>query len=459
MSRRDIPQDVVAEAAVLGAMLLRGGDVVDRCELEARHFYDPRHREVYAAMLRLHVAMKPVNDVVMVEGALGDKTAAVGGFSFLVELVDACATADNAEHYAERVRSKWLLREAIIAASELANWRHEDPAELIAAAVERFSQLGSQRKETAATMRELALAQVREYHLACSEGAPAIRDGFLLTGLADLDRLTGGLELGIVSILAARQSMGKSAMGRTLADGVVSALEGKYGAHTFTMEDPKRALVSRAFSEHSRVPLTRLRSMQLTRQDYGPIGHAAEHLFKRSNWLIDDEAGLSTAQIAMRVRRHKKRLNTKLVVVDYLQHIREPGARDDFDTASRAMSNLVRLARSEEVHVMLVCQLNRKCEEREDKRPVPSDLRASGRLEEDARLIMMLYRDDYYNPESNPGKAELLIRKQSHGPTGTVDLTWDGPCVTYRPATYRDRQVPHRVPGEDDENGHHRYGG
>lgn len=431
MPRSSMPNDVEAELAVIGAILLRGGDVLDRVELEARHFYDPRCQAAFEAMTRLHATGRPVNDPLLVVNQAGSKASAMGGMGFLSDALEGVPSADNAEFYADRIRNRWLLREVIIAGSEIAATKSEDGEGVIAAALERFSKLGEQRKETAQTMRELALAQVREFDQACDHGPPEDREHFLLTGLNDFDSQTGGLELGTVSIMAARTSMGKSAMARTFADGV--AARGA-GVHTFTMEDPKRTLAMRAFSEHSRIPLTKLRALKLDKQDHAPIHKAADSLYKRDNWLIDDEAGLSTAQIAMRVRRSKRRLGTKLVVVDYLQHIREPGVRDDFSEATQAMRNLVRLARSEDVHVMLVCQLNRDCEKREDKRPVASDLRQSGRLEEDARMVLMLYRDDYYDKQMNPGLAELLIRKSSNGATGTVDLKWDGPCVTYRPA-------------------------
>ena len=431
---RELPNDVEAERAVLGAILLRGGDVLDRCELEPKHFYDPKCRVAFEAMERLQASGRPVNDPVLVEGQAGAKSGAMGGLGFLAECLEGVPTADNAEHYAERVRGRWLLREVIIAASEIAATREDDGETVAAQAMERFSILGQQRKETAQTMRDIALAQVKEFHKACEEGKPSQREDFLTTGLVEFDSMTGGLELGIVSIMAARTSMGKSAMARTFADGVATR---GHGVHTFTMEDPRRTLGMRAFSEHSRVPLTNLRGMDLNKSHFPGIQRAAEHLFQRNNWLIDDEAGLSTAQISMRVRRQIRALKTKLVVVDYLQHIHEPTCRDDFDVATVAMRNLVRLARSENIHVMLVCQLNRKVEEREEKRPMLSDLRQSGRLEEDARMVMMLYRDDYYDPDKNPGQAELLIRKQSHGPQGVVGLTWDGPCVTYRPAVQR----------------------
>lgn len=430
----------LAERSLIAAVL-RDDTLLDRVDLPSdasREFHDMRHGAVWRALHVLHVGKKPVGDPALIIDALGGEAEAVGE-EFVLDLFCASTDIDNAAHYAEQIREAALTRRVL---AELGELRTNDlgGSDLVAAALQRLSGLGGQRAPDAGVpmsrlaqdvLNDVVAAQVRQEIGGGTWGLP--------TGLPELDGILGGLQRGVVTILAGRPSMGKSSLARTLADNV-AGVAGCGGAHVFSLEDSRRAYAIRVLSDRSRVPLRQIRGLSLKSHALADLQHAATDLGDRANWIVDDSTGLSASQIAMRVRRHKDALKTAIVVVDYVQLLREPTARGDkrreVDTA---MEGLVDLARKEDVALVLLSQLSRKCDERDDKRPLLSDLRESGTLEQGADAVLFLYRPDVYGEQ---GPAELIVRKNKHGQQGTVKLSFDGPTATYRALEWRDRTPP-----------------
>lgn len=430
-----------AEQSLIGAVLL-DPTVLDRVDLSADsagEFYDRRHQAVWRALHALRAAGKPIGDPAMIAGELGDLAEPVGPYVYELFSATSDAAPENAAHYADEIRDHAITRRALevigeITASNLTG------GELVAAALQRLGSLGGQeRLDPSVTMAEAARETVKD--VVDAQYRQDLHGGQawgISTGFDDVDRHLGGLQRGVVTILAGRPSMGKSALARTLADNIASRKDGG-GVHVFSSEDSRRAYTLRALSDRARIPLRRLRGLQLRGPDFADLERAADALADRTNWRIDDSTGLSSAQIGMRVRRHRKALKTSLVIVDYVQLLREPNARDRRLEVEAAATSLVDLARKENVALLLLSQLSRECEKRDDKRPLLSDLRESGALEQVADAVMFLYRPEVYDEKGEP---ELLIRKNKHGQRGVIHLAWDSDTATYRPLELRDRIEP-----------------
>ena len=431
-----------AEMSLLGAVLLRG-DVLDQVELGPEAFWDPRFRDIWSAMRRLQARKVPV-DVTTLAEELGDRCASVGGYSTMTDLVSRVPTADNAEHYAGIVAEHAMTR-AIAETTLSALTNGGEGEELLGAVLRAVTSVRTRRPDGTRRMSELAPAVLKrlEQLYAKSQAGDAAAWG-IPTGLKALDqRLGGGLQPGVVTIVAGRPSMGKSALARTFLDHVVGA--GYGGGHAFTLEDSAEAYTLRAFADHGRVPLHAIRSLKLNMVDFASLNAAGEELWKRRTWLVDDSAGLSSAEIAMRVRRHKETNQTRVVVVDYVQLMREPNAdpRKRGDEVARAALGLQQLAREEDVAVVVLSQLSRDCEKREDKRPILSDLRETGELEQVAHTVLFVYRPEVYLDADNPkhrteldelrGVGLVIIGKLKEGATGgAARMRFDGPTATFR---------------------------
>lgn len=425
-----------AERALVCAVMLGGDAVLDRMLVEPEEFYDPRSREVFSAMRALRARGNPPGDVKLLEVEIGPRMQAIGGLGFFAELVsDTHASLDHVEHYESLVRKAALTRRTITTLSELQTSDLEG-TELVARVLEQTSLLARLTDDPAVTIGEA----VKEAFSMLAEARKSGRTWGLTTGFDDLDKAIGGLQYSVLTILAGRPSMGKSALARSIAAN--ANLKADAGIHVFTPEDSRRTYAMRQMSDESRVTLENLRSLRISDTEFQQVQRAAGDLWRRRNWLIDDTAGLSSTDIAMRVRKHKRDNNTKLVVVDYAQLIREPGVAlgDKRMQVEIAAENLAQLARSEGVALLLLSQLSRECEKREDKRPMLSDLRESGALEQLAEAVIFVYRDEYYNPDSSAaGMSEAIVRKNKNGACCTVKLKWDANTATHRPysAPYR----------------------
>jgi len=439
-----VSQSSEAERAILGAVILSNGEVLDRVSLDPGLFFDPRHRDVAEAARRLHSERKPV-DTISLHDALGPRSPGLG---FLSELLEGVVTADNAGHYAGIVRHHALTRRVAMAAGEILSCGLEGE-ELLGKALAVIGRIESHKPDTAKPMRDVVQAVFKRLD-AINAGKQQGRKAWgLPMGFGELDELMGGIPPGVVTILAGRPSHGKSSLARSLADNANA--EG-VGVHVFTMEDSAESYGFRQLADAARMDLQRLRNADIRRGDMDAINFAAGNLNQREGWLVDDSAGLGSAEIAMRVRRHRHRNKTRLVVVDYVQLMREREARrgDKQDEVAKAAEGMQRLARDEGVAVLLLSQLSRESERRDDKRPMLSDLRESGVLEQIADVVMFAFRPDrYLDPDAKPGskarqewddwagKGMVIVGKNKHGQTGQVVMAFDAPTATYRPMTYR----------------------
>jgi replicative DNA helicase len=426
-----------AERALLGSVLLAGDEVLDRLLLEPEEFFDLRHREIFSAMRRLRLASQPAGDPQLLEAALGDRMAAIGGIAFLSGLLTTTAAVpDHAEHYQQLIRRGALTRATITALAELQSSELEG-VELLGRVLEATSALARCTDDPAVP---IGVAVKEAFQALLEAHATPGHTWGLPTGFGVLDAILGGLQVGVVTILAGRPAMGKSSLARSIA-GNANLLGAECGVHVFTPEDSRQTYALRALSDASRVPLERMRALTVKRDEFDQLRQAASELWARSHWLIDDSAGIASEDVALRVRKHKRENKTKLVVVDYVQLLRERRVpqHDLRLQVEVAAANLVHLARSEEVCVLLLSQLSRDCEKREDKRPLLSDLRESGALEQIAEAALFVYRDEVYDPHtSSQGITEVLVRKNKNGRTGPAELRWDAPTATHRPLSRRD---------------------
>lgn len=447
MNRRIPPHNADAEASVLGAILLRN-EAIDQVELRPDEFYDPRHRELFAAMRSLSVARKPI-DPLTVEAELtrSDKLASVGGLTFISEVMDSVPTADNIAHYAELVADAALKRRAIVVLSEIAERGFREDVsgdELMTELVTAGARIGAARKDVAVSARDAA----RETLGTLSAALEAKRRGEqvslkLQTGIAALDALLrGGISIGNTTLIAGRPSQGKSALARGIASSI--NLQG-HGVHYFTPEDTRDALVMRQLADEADVDLAKLWSLDVGALEWSAVTSAADAIYQRGRrWLIDDSRGISIEEVAMRVRRRREENGTKLVVLDYVQIVRAPG-RTPQERIAAVSEGVADIARKEGVAVLLLSQLNRESDKRDDNRPTLSDLRGAGELEQDAETVLIVHRPEHYLLQKDQdnsavqeqlrlwrGLGEILCVKAKNGPTGRTALVWDAKSATYR---------------------------
>jgi replicative DNA helicase len=427
-----------AEQALLGAVILEGDGAYDAAAVEPGDFFNLRHQKIWGAMRDLRELGQPAGDVQLLESALAEDLDPVGGLAYLASLT-AATVPSHVSEYSRLVRKAALTRRVQLALSELTSSDLEG-SELLAEVLDRVRRLTVDLDDPARTMAEAAVETRDELTEAVARKEAGEGCWGLSTGYADVDDLLGGLQRGVVTILAGRPSMGKSALARSFAANVVAA---GYGAHVFSLEDSRRSYTLRQLSDTGSVPLKRFQTLDLKYGDVESVGRAVSMLRERRRWLIDDTAALGASEIALRVRKHKPEVDTALVVVDYGQLIREPDIppnelRVQLEVATK---RLVELARTEDICVLLLSQLSRACETRPNKRPILSDLRESGNLEQDAYAVMFLYLDEKYNEESEDrGVAELLLRKNKNGSTGTVKLAFDADTATFK--TFSPRSEP-----------------
>lgn len=436
-----------AEVAIISALMRNARRVLELVAIEPREFYLPAHVLVAQVVLDLVAAGKPVDELTVAD-RLGERAASVGGVSGLLELGEGFITAENVAHYTAIVRDHALKRRVCIAASEVlqvCDDEHDTGEDAHAELLRQASMVeGPEQNDRAQGVDQLVIEAVTR-----ATGAAPTRNRGVLTGYTDLDELTGGLARGAVSILAARPSQGKSAFARRIAFNAAAAGE---GVHVFSLEDSRDRYGDRMLADLADVDLAKFsaRVPCLTEAELDRI-HGASAQVRLMALDIDDAAGLSSVQIANRVRQRARRLKTTLVVVDYVQLMRERGAREKRDEVDRAAEGLVRLARESDAAVLLLSQLSRESERRDDKRPLLSDLRESGTLEQVADAVFMVHQEWLYlNPDSKHqevqaayrkafGIADLLVRKNKHGRRGDLKLRWNATTATYQNARLADR--------------------
>ena len=432
------PHSIEAESSVLGGLLLdngawdRVGDVLDESD-----FYRYEHRLIFAAVRALVDASKPA-DVVTVFNHLQDqgKAGECGGLGYLNSLAQYVPSASNIRRYAEIVRERSILRKLVTASDEIAthafNPQGRPVAQIVDEAEQKIFSIGEQgarMKQGFQSMESLVvklLDRVQEMaeHPNDITGVP--------TGFADLDRMTSGLQAGDLVVLAARPSMGKTAFAINIAEHV--ALKEGLPVAVFSMEMGASQLAVRIVGSIGRIHQGRLRTGKLNPDEWPRLTEAIERL-RTVSLHIDETPGLTTSELRANARRLARQCGKLgLIVVDYLQLMGGSSAAGDNRATElgEISRGLKMLAKELQCPVIALSQLNRSVEQRTDKRPMMSDLRESGAIEQDADIIMFIYRDEYYNKDSKePGVAEIIIGKQRNGPTGTVKLTFLAPLTRF----------------------------
>ncbi|HEX6710319.1 MAG TPA: replicative DNA helicase [Rubrobacter sp.] len=427
------PHDQDAERAVIGAMLVSETAVAAVAErLAAEDFYSEVHRIIYGAMMRLYSRGDPIDQLTLTNELRSvNEFERIGGRPYVFQIVESVPTAANAGRYADIVRGKALLRAVIDVGSRITEDAFREP-ENVSEALDSAEQLiyGVSNR----TLRE-HLAPVSELAPGALEMIQRLyeQEGEVTgveTGFEDLDRLTTGFHKSDLVILAARPAMGKTAMALNAI--WHAAGEKQMPVAIFSLEMSKEQLVQRLISQTTRIPAQALRSGNVKAEDWPKLVRGVAEVAKAPIW-IDDTAGVTLMEIRAKVRRLSSQLNAAgkmplaLVVVDYLQLMvgqnnRSENRQQEIAEISRGLKVL---ARDLDVPVLAIAQLSRAVEARHDKRPLLSDLRDSGAIEQDADMVMFLYRDEYYNPDSDDkGIAEVIVGKHRNGPTGKVQLAW-----------------------------------
>ncbi|MBQ9246080.1 replicative DNA helicase [bacterium] len=430
-----LPQSIEAEEAVLGAVLVNPlsiGRIVEFLRPES--FYKPSHRIIYEAVLELYRKNEPI-DIVTVSEHLRNKEELenAGGRAYINDLAINVVTTANIEFYAKIIQEKEIKRALINAGSEIVSmsYENEETDAVLDNAQKLIFNIAAQ-KETS------ELVPIQDLVVASYE---QIEDRFnnkddlvgVTTGFYDLDRLTSGLQKSDLIILAARPSMGKTAFALNLAQNV--AMKGKKGVAIFSLEMPKQQLVKRMLCAEAEVDTQRITSGNMQPKDWEKLIDAMTRL-SDAKIYIDDTPGVTSIDIKAKCRRlmmEEKELG--LIVIDYLQLMEGGGNPNDRNQQISMISRSLKgLARELDVPIIALSQLSRQVEQRPDKRPMLSDLRDSGAIEQDADIVMFIYRDEYYNKDNveNKGKAEVIIAKHRNGPTGTIELLFQSAITKFK---------------------------
>ena len=426
----ELPFDARAEAAVLGAILLDNTALgLVGSSLEPEHFYRESHRYIYRAMRELGEALEPIDTVTLAEKLREhDRLKPAGGGPYLVQLSSETPAAINAEHYAKIVRDKAMTRAIIQACRVIADEGLQDPAD-----VNTFIEVSQAKlfEVTAHSMRA-GVPRIREViadafkHIETQMEQKERITG-IPTGFVDLDDKLSGFQRSDLIIAAGRPSMGKTAFALNVMAN--AALKANQAAVIFSLEMSSIQLATRMLCSHARVNAKDLRTGQVSDAGWSKVIMSVGDLSELSIF-VDDTPALSIMELRARARRLFQETKLDLIVIDYLQLMRGSeiaSRRSREQEISEISRGLKALAKELNLPVLALSQLNRGVESRPNKRPLMSDLRESGAIEQDADVVMFLYRDDYYNPESEKqGVAEVIIGKQRNGPTGTVELRFQG---------------------------------
>lgn len=431
------PHNDNAEISVLGSILLDSETLNQLGDfLSAEMFYREGHRKIFSAMRALQDRSEPI-DLVTLSDELGRRQELdeVGGLNYLVGLSEQVPTAAYAEHYARLVQEKHTLRQLIHASGQAMKLAYEGqlPLEdLLDRAEKLIFEVAEQKKRGNDYQAMNEVVQRTFEYITLLHNARGIPDG-VPSGFRDLDEKISGLQKGSLNVLAARPSMGKTAFALSIAQNV--ALRGEQTVAVFSLEMPSVQLALRMLCSEARVDMNRIRSRQLGERDFERLAHAAGRLAE-APMVIDDEPDLSVNVLRSKLRRIQSQYgNLGLVVIDYLQLMSggkgggNENRQQEISTISR---NLKNIARELEVPIVVLSQLSRAVEQRPNHRPMLSDLRESGAIEQDADIVMFIYREDYYDKETDQqGVAEIIIGKQRNGPVGTVKLQFHSAHVRF----------------------------
>ncbi len=421
------PQNLDAEMAVLGSMLLDENAIGEAIEtLGGSFFYKDSHRKIYEVVVSLFNNNKAVDLITLTdELKRTGQLDAIGGVSYLTELANSVPSAANINHYAEIVKEKGTLRSLINSATKIIHSCHQhegNVSELVDQAEKLIFEVSDNRSHTSfSPLKEIIKDSIETIDRLYRNKAHVTG---IPTGFVDFDMKTAGLQPSDLIIVAGRPSMGKSALALSIAEyaGVVA----KMPVALFSLEMSKEQLVQRMLCSHARVDANKVRTGYLSTSDWPRLTAAAGKL-SEAPIFIDDTAAISVMELRAKARRLKSSQDIKLILVDYLQLMR--GSGSSMESRQQEISDISRslkaLARELNVAVIGISQLSRSVENREGHRPQLSDLRESGAIEQDADLVVLILREEYYTPTpENEGIAEIIIAKQRNGPVGSFKLTF-----------------------------------
>ena len=427
--QRKMPHDADAEQAVLSSILMDKDAAAEAFEiLKAEDFYSPENKAVFQAAFQLYTKGEPI-DVVTVKNQLEENGVftEIGGVETLANIAGAVGSSVNVKSYAKIVEEKSVLRRLIKLSGDISeiSYKAGDDINVILDKAEKgiFDVMQNRNTDSFSSIMDVAydtFANIEKIYNS-TEKITGISTGF-----TDFDAKTAGLQKSDLILIAARPSMGKTAFVLNVAQ--YAAVKNNVPVAIFSLEMSKEQLVNRMLCAQSLVDAQKVRTGELTAEDWSKLVDGMG-ILSEAPIYIDDTPGITAMDIRAKCRRLKLEKGLGLVVIDYLQLMSGSGRSDSRQQEISEISrSLKAVAREIEAPVIALSQLSRACESRSDHRPMLSDLRESGAIEQDADLVAFLYRDEYYFPEKteNKNKAELIIAKQRNGPTGTVNLTWLG---------------------------------
>lgn len=424
------PHNIEAEQSVLGAMLLDKDAITNVNEvLRGDEFYKESHRLLFDAILELYNRDEPVDMITLIDLLRSrEHLEAVGGISYISDIVTSVPATSNVKHYAKIVEEKYVLRKLILSSNEIMDmcYSQKEKIEDVIGSAEKYI-FDISQKNIHQDFEHVSNIITRSF----DELERLYKNKGEITGIGsgfrDLDKKTSGFQAGDLVLIAARPSMGKTSFVANIA--LEAALRGGNSVVLFSLEMSKEQIAYRMICAEANVDMLRLRTGDLEDEDWIKLAKAAGPM-ANSKMFIDDTPGISVSEMRSKCRRLKtqKDKGVDLIIIDYLQLMSGGGKSESRQQeVSEISRNLKALAKEMGAPVLALSQLSRAAEQRADHRPILSDLRESGAIEQDADIVMFLYRDEYYNKDTDKkNMAEVILAKQRNGPTGTVDLAWLG---------------------------------
>jgi len=425
--KRILPHSVEAEKAVIGSMIMDVDAIVTASEIiSGEDFYQHQYGVLFDIIVEISDEGKPIDLITLQENLkTKDIPEQLGSVEFIGELINSVPTSANVKHYAQVVLDKSTLRKLIKVNEEIANlcYISREPVESIMELTEKkvFDLIQRKSSEDFVSIKDIVLTVIDKIEAAAKNEGTVTG---IATGFYDLDYKMSGLQPSDLILIAARPSMGKTAFALNLAQHI--AVEKHVTTAIFSLEMSRDQLVNRVLSMESRVDSQSMRTGRLKNSDWENLIESAG-VISNSSLIIDDTPSISVGELRSKCRKYKLENNLGLVIIDYLQLMsggskRSESRQQEISDISRSLKAL---AREINAPVIALSQLSRACETRPDHRPMLSDLRESGAIEQDADVVMFLYRDDYYNKDSDKKNiSEVIIAKQRNGPIGTVELVW-----------------------------------
>lgn len=424
------PHSIEAEQCLLASMMLDRelvGQVVATVSADA--FYQADHQIIFRCLLTLYEENRPIDAVILREDLIKHgQLDEVGGTAYLADILNTVPSAANGLHYAAIVRDKFLLRQIISASNEAlrdAYAPHDSVEVIVDRAEKRIFEIANKRVAGASThLGEIAMEVYEMLEGTGRKGLP--------TGFYELDDMLNGLQGGEMIIVAARPSMGKTAIAMNIVEAVAGA---NHGVAVFSLEMSKQQLAQRLMCSRAQIDAQRVRKGVISTPEFQKLAMMVNEMNKLPIW-VDDSPGLTILELRAKARRLHEQHQIKMIMIDYMQLMDNPGVESRQQQISEISRGIKAVARELNVPVIALSQLNRASEGRDGHRPRMSDLRESGSIEQDADVIMLLHREDYYRMQEPDfvadNIAEVIVAKQRNGPTGTVKLTFDKMTTTFK---------------------------